>query len=203
MSNYSTTSGQYMLINDSSFQHFEISFDARSVQSTYPSDIMIVFGYQDKDNYSYAKLSSEINQSGVFTRIGGPTKFSWLLEDYETYCVEDFEWTNYKMVALDSLITFYRNDEELFSVEPLESLRYRGKLGVGTYYRNQAYFDDLDVNRLISTVGIEDISDARFILYPNPSRDKITIEYDGDIKSLTILNLLGHTVKNIENPGWQ
>ncbi len=199
MSSYSTTSGQYMLINDSSFQHFEISFDARSVKSTYPSDIMIVFGYQDKDNYSYAKLSSEINQSGVFTRIGGPTKFSWLLEDYETYCVEDFEWTNYKMVALDSLITFYRNDQELFSVEPLEGLRYRGKLGVGTYYRNQAYFDDLDVNRLISTVGIGNISDARFILYPNPSRDKITIEYDGDIKSGMILNLLGHTVKNIEN----
>jgi hypothetical protein len=200
MSNYSTTSGQYMLINDSSFQHFEISFDARSVQGTYPNDIMIVFGYRDKDNYSYAKLSSEINESGVFTRIGGPTKFSWLLEDFETYCVEDFEWTNYKMVSLDSLITLYRNDEELFSVEPQESLRYLGKVGVGTYYRNRAYFDDLTVTRLVSTVGMEDISNTRFIIYPNPSRDKITIEYDGDIKSLMILNLLGHAVKYIEKP---
>jgi hypothetical protein len=200
MSNYSTTSGQFMLINDSIFEHFEISFDARSLQGTYSSDIMIVFGYQDKDNYSYAKLSSEINESGVFTRIGGPTKFSWLLEDYETYCVQDFEWTRYKMVALDSLITLYRNEEELFSVEPQESLRYRGKLGVGTYYRNRAYFDDLDVTRLASTVGIKDIPDARFVMYPNPARDKITIDYDGKIKSLVILNLLGHAVKYIENP---
>jgi hypothetical protein len=200
MSNYSTTSGQYMLINDSIFQHFEISFDARSIQGTYPSDIMIVFGYQDKDNYSYAKLSSEINESGVFTRIGGPTKFSWLLEDYETYCVQDFEWTHYKMVALDSLITLYRNEEELFSAEPQESLRYRGKLGVGTYYRNRAYFDDLDVTRLISTVGIKDIPDARFAIYPNPAKDKLTIDYDGNIKGLVILNLLGHAVKHIENP---
>jgi hypothetical protein len=200
MSNYSTTSGQYMLINDSIFQHFEISFDARSIQGTYPSDIMIVFGYQDKDNYSYAKLSSEINESGVFTRIGGPTKFSWLLEDYETYCVQDFEWTHYKMVALDSLITLYRNEEELFSAEPQESLRYRGKLGVGTYYRNRAFFDDLDVTRLISTVGIKDIPDARFAIYPNPAKDKLTIDYDGNIKGLVILNLLGHAVKHIENP---
>ena len=201
MSTYSTTSGQYMLVNDSSFQHFEISFDARSVQGTYPNDIMIVFGYQDQDNYSYAKLSSEVNESGVFTRIGGPTKFSWILEDYETYAVEDFEWTRYKMVSLDSMITFHRNDTELFSVEPLESLRYRGKVGVGTYYRNRAYFDNLNINRLASTVGMEDITDKRFILYPNPSIDMITIEYDTDLKCLMILNLLGQAVKYVENPG--
>lgn len=200
MSSYSTTSGQYMLINDSSFQHFEISFDARSVQGTYPNDMMIVFGYRDKDNYSYAKLSSEVNESGVFTRIGGPTKFSWLLEDYETYGVEDFEWTRYKMVSLDSLITLYRNDAVLFSVEPLESLRYSGKVGVGTYYRNQAWFDDLRVTRLASTVGMEDVPDARLVIYPNPARDYICVEYVGDIKNLMILDLLGRAVSLIEYP---
>jgi hypothetical protein len=200
MTNYSTTSGQYMLINDSSFQHFDISFDARSVQGSYPNDIMIVFGYSDKNNYSYAKLSSEVNESGVFTRIDGPTKFSWLLEDYETYCVEDFEWTNYRMLSLDSLIIFYRNDTELFRVEPLESLRYVGKVGVGTYYRNRAYFDDLTVDRLKSTVGLRDISGMGFRVYPNPALDKITLEFDGHVERLSILNLMGHTVKSMQDP---
>ncbi|MCK4825305.1 T9SS type A sorting domain-containing protein, partial [bacterium] len=182
-----------------SFQHFEISFDARSVEGAYSNDIMIVFGYQDKNNYSYIKLSSQVNESGAFTRIGGPTKFSWLLEDYETYCVQDLDWTNYKMVAFDSVISLYRNDEELFTVDPQESLRYKGKLGVGTYYRNQAYFDDLMVTRLHSTTGMEDISGVRFSIYPNPSRDILNVEYDGGLKSLIILNLMGQKVKQYEN----
>ncbi|MEE9460545.1 MAG: T9SS type A sorting domain-containing protein, partial [Bacteroidales bacterium] len=199
MNNYSTTSGQYMLINDSSFQHFEISFDARSVQGTYANDIIVVFGYQDIGNYSYIKLSSQVNESGAFTRIDGPTKFSWLFEDYETYCVQDHEWTNYKMVAFDSVITLYRNGEELFSVEPQQSLRYKGKLGVGTYYRNRAYFDDLMVTPLHSTTGMEDISGAGFSIYPNPSQDILNVEYDGGLKSVIILNMLGQKMKQFEN----
>ena len=188
-----------MMINDSSFQHFEISFDARSVQGTYANDIIVVFGYQDIGNYSYIKLSSQVNESGAFTRIDGPTKFSWLFEDYETYCVEDHEWTNYKMVAFDSVITLYRNGEELFSVEPQQSLRYKGKLGVGTYYRNRAYFDDLMVTRLHSTTGMEDISGAGFSIYPNPSQDILNVEYDGGLKSVIILNMLGQKMKQFEN----
>jgi len=194
MNNYATSSGQYILINDSSFQHFEISFDARSVAGSFANDIMIVFGYQDKDNYSYIKLSSDINESGAFTRVGGPTKFSWLLDDFETYGVEDEEWTNYRMEALDSVITLYRNDEELFSVDPQESLRYNGKLGVGTYYRNSAYFDDISVSRLISVLGTRDITGVQLRIYPNPANDVLSVEHDSELRNLTIVNMVGQTM---------
>ena len=194
MNNYSTTSGQYMLIQDSTFKHFELSFDARSVSGSYPNDIMIVFGLQDANNYSYVKLSSEINESGAFNRIDGPTKFSWILDDYETYCVRDNEWTTYKMVSLDSVLTFYREDEELFTVDPQKELRYSGKLGVGTYYRNRAYFDDIQVDRLVSTVGMSEASVANFSIYPNPSNNKITIRYNQDARSIEIMNLLGQRI---------
>ena len=200
MHDYATTSGQYMLINDSTFDHFEITFKAKAIAGTYPNDIMIVFGYHDKDNYSYAKLSSEVNESGVFTRIGGPTKFSWVLDDYETYAIEDFDWNEYKMTSLDSVITVFRNDEELFSIGPRDSIRYTGLLGVGTYYRNRAYFDDISVSRLVSVVGLEDRAGEGFMLYPNPAGDHLTLEYEAGIKSLAFIDILGHTVKMIGHP---
>jgi hypothetical protein len=189
-----------MLINDSIFDHFEMTFKAKAIAGTYPNDIMIVFGYHDKDNYSYAKLSSEINESGVFTRIGGPTRFSWVLDDYETYAIDNLDWNEYKMTSLDSVITVYRNGEELFSVGPRDSIRYAGGLGLGTYYRNQAYFDDISVSRLVSVVGLEDLKDDGFRLYPNPAGDRLTLEYATDIKSLVVINMLGQPVKMIEHP---
>lgn len=201
MYNYATSTGQYMLINDSTFDHFEIAFRAKAIAGTYPNDIMIVFGYQDKDNYSFVKLSAEINESGVFARIGGSPINIWILDDYETYAVDNFDWNDYTMSSLDSVITIYRNGEELFSVDPQESIWYAGGLGLGRYYRNQAYFDDVSVTRLISTVGLKDIRDERFILYPNPAREVITAEYTWDLKSLMIINILGHTVRHIEKPG--
>ena len=197
MSSYSSTSGQYMLINDSIFHQFELTFDARSVEGTYANDIMIVFGYMDINNFSYAKLSSEVNKSGVFTRIGGPTRYEWLLEDYETYCVQDQEWTHYKMISLDSVITFYRDDEILFIVEPQQSLRYEGSIGVGTYYRNQAYFDDISVIELKSTGERKIEADKAFTIYPNPAHDLIIIEYDGTFQSFSIVNLHGQTIMQI------
>ena len=200
MHDYATTSGQYMLINDSTFDHFEITFKAKAIAGPYPNDIMIVFGCHDKDNYSYAKLSSEVNESGVFTRIGGPTKFSWVLDDYETYAIEDFDWNEYKMTSLDSVITILRNGEELFSIGPRDSIRYTGLLGVGTYYRNRAYFDDISVSRLVSVVGLEDRAGEGFMLYPNPAGDHLTLEYEAGIKSLAFIDILGHTVKMIGHP---
>ena len=159
--------------------------------------IMIVFGYMDINNFSYAKLSSEVNKSGVFTRIGGPTRYEWLLEDYETYCVQDQEWTHYKMISLDSVITFYRDDEILFIVEPQQSLRYEGSIGVGTYYRNQAYFDDISVIELKSTGERKIEADKAFTIYPNPAHDLIIIEYDGTFQSFSIVNLHGQTIMQI------
>ena len=94
---------------------------------------------------------------------------------------------------------YYRNDQELFSVEPQQSLRYKGKLGVGTYYRNRAYFDDLMVTRLHSTTGMGNISGVEFSIYPNPSKDLLNVEYEGGLKSVIILNMLGQRIKQFEN----
>jgi hypothetical protein len=85
-------------------------------------------------------------------------------------------------------------------VGPEDSLRYAGKLGLGTYYRNRAYFDDVSVNRLASVVGLEDQTDGGFRLYPNPAGDLLTLEYKAGIERLAIINILGYAVKVIDHP---
>ena len=172
------------------FQHFEISFKAKSIKGNYTNDLMIVFGYRNESNYSYAKLSSAINESGVFT-MKGSTGYQWILDDYETYGIEDLNWNNYKMVSMDSVLTFYRNGEKLFTVEPEASIYYSGGLGLGTCYRNQAYFDDISVTRLNSTVGLEEIFDPQISIYPNPAHNMLTIQAGKPVENLSIHNILG------------
>jgi len=185
-----STSRQFILIKDSTFQHFEISFKAKSIKGNYTNDLMIVFGYRNESNYSYAKLSSAINESGVFT-MKGSTGYQWILDDYETYGIEDLNWNNYKMVSMDSVLTFYRNGEKLFTVEPEASIYYSGGLGLGTCYRNQAYFDDISVTRLNSTVGLEEIFDPQISIYPNPAHNMLTIQAGKPVENLSIHNILG------------
>jgi hypothetical protein len=197
MSDYSNTSGQYVMIKDSTFQHFEIEFDAKSVAGDYPNDIMIVFGFTYVNNYSYIKLSSGVNESGAFTWYGGATVFSWLLEDDETRGVVDTVWTHYRMRCVDSDIQVYREDTLLFSVGPQTLLRYNGRLGVGTYYRNRAYFDNINVTRLTSTVGTEPDRERAGILFPNPARDAITIRGKERVVNVRITDLAGRPLKQI------
>ncbi|MFO7933451.1 MAG: T9SS type A sorting domain-containing protein [Bacteroidales bacterium] len=200
MHDISTTSGQFMLLKDSAFQHFELSFRARSVQGSYPNDIMIVFGHHREGHYSYVKLSSEINESGIFTRMGGPTVFKWVLDDYETYGVKDYDWNNYQLVSVDSVLTVYRNDEVLFSKGPKDSIYYEGGIGLGTYYRNRAYFDDVSVTRLASSVGSERNSAQLLRCYPNPAGEMLYIEPARGLSCIEIYNIFGKKIFMFNQP---
>jgi len=201
MHDISTTSGQFMLLRDSVFQHFELSFKARSIQGSYPSDIMIVFGHHREGHYSYVKLSSEINESGVFTRMGGPTVYEWILDDYETYGVEDLDWNNYRLVSLDSVLTVYRNDEVLFSTGPEDSIYYHGGIGLGTYYRNRAYFDDVSITRLASTAGLGNAAAQPLRYYPNPAGDMLYMEPGRGLAGIEIYNIYGKQMVRFNEPG--
>ncbi len=194
MSGINPTSGQFMLLKDSVFQHFEMTFKAKSISGSHPNDLMIVLGHHGEGYYSYVKLSSEINESGVFTRMGGPTAYKWLLDDYETYGVEDLNWNDYKLVSLDSMLTVYRNDDELFSVEPEDSIYYNGGIGLGTYYRNQAWFDDVSITRLASTMGLKSLMARPLSFYPNPAKDHLYMETAQGMECIEIYNIYGNKV---------
>ena len=53
----------------------------------------------------------------------------------------------------------------------------------------------------LNTVGVDDIRSESFVIYPNPARDIITIKHlkGFEIKSITILDLIGRIVKEFDS----
>lgn len=196
MQSYSNDIGQYMLVRDSIFTDFDLQFEARSVQGDYPNDIMIVLGYQGDNDYSYIKLSELLNKSGVFTRAGTGSSFSWLLTDYETYGVSGHTWASCRVLSVDSVITVYRDGQELFVVEAQADLQYSGQVGVGTYYMNRAYFDNVELTRLGGLSGLANKTLTGLRCYPNPVEDILTLEVAGQLRSITLFDCTGKVVKS-------
>ena len=105
------------------------------------------------------------------------------------------------MVSLDSVLTFYRNGEELFTVGPEASIYYSGGLGLGTYYRSQAYFDDVSVTRLTSTTGLKDPTLPAVMIYPNPTAGMLKLELGEEPDKLHIHSILGNKLYQMDGRG--
>jgi hypothetical protein len=194
MHSISNSSGQYIIVKDSTYRDFELTFRAKCIDGAEDNDLMVVFGYTDSRNYSYLKLSAKLNESGVFTRIDGPTKYSLKTEDNKTFGVDGYDWNTYKIVSLNSVITVFRNDEPLFTIAKNPNLVYPGKIGIGTFYRNRAYFDDISVSKIGSIPNsINDLVQDKIIVYPIPSSDFVYVEIPPEvkIKKITVLDTLG------------
>lgn len=194
MQSFSSNIGQYMLVRDSAFKDFDLEFDARSVDGDYPSDIMIAMGYQDDNNYSFIKLSETLNKSGIFTKAGSANSFNWLLTDYETYGVSGHEWAGYRVLSIDSVITVYRDGQELFVVEPQAGIQYSGQVGMGTYYKNRAYFDNVRLTGLGSISGLANKALTGIRCYPNPVENILTLEPARQLRSISLFDCTGKVV---------
>jgi hypothetical protein len=191
MQSFSTDLGQYMLIRDSTFSDFDLQFEARVVDGVNPNDIMIVLGYQDDNHYSYIKLSELLNKTGVFTKDGTGNSFNWLLIDYKTLGVSNHAWASYRVLSTDSVITVYREDQELFMLEAQAGVQYSGSVGIGTYYMNRAYFDNIELTRLGSISGLSNKDVPGLRCYPNPVEKILTLEPLGKLRSITLFDSTG------------
>ena len=85
-------------------------------------------------------------------------------------------------------------------------INLKPSLAVGTQINNTAaiYFDynaavltNTVLNTLQSTTGVKELNTTAFTVYPNPSNGLVTINSSEVITKLTVINVLGETVKSI------
>lgn len=193
MHSTSNSSGQYMLVKDSTYTDFEITFKAKCIAGSEANDLMVVLGYTG-NRYSYLKLSAKLNESGIFTRLNGPTTYSLKIQDGKTLGVVGYDWNTYKIVSLHSGITVYRNEEALFSVAANPNVSYQGMIGIGTFYRNRAYFDDIAIRSILPTTNsLNDILQNEIVVYPIPSLDRVNVVIPPEvtISKASVVDTLG------------
>ncbi|MBN1464881.1 glycoside hydrolase family 88 protein [candidate division KSB1 bacterium] len=171
--------GEYALVRDSLYQDFDLSFRARTPEDFSANewvDLVVIFGFQDDENYNYAMLNSNPAatgnaafsvRDGVRQPRGHVTLPGLVDNDYHDYL---FRRTGATIEFFIDGRPFYTFSDGAFATS--------GQIGVGSY-NDAAFFDDIMVTRPIDSDVAKQRLPAEFVLrqYPNPFNGQTTIRF--------------------------
>ena len=185
--------GAVAVFKDSAYQDFEISVKAKMNYTTpsgafFPfNDFIMIFGYQDADNFSYFAFYGD-NESGVYQVSNGMRHK--IGETCNTPAMTDTAYHAYKLTRTGTEINAYIDGEYYFTVTD-ESLNAEGKIGLGSH-NDVVFFDDFTDGR--SPSGISKNKAFNVSLYPNPASEMVTIRAEKKISSVNVFDLTGKSV---------
>lgn len=117
------------------------------------------------------------------------------------------EWVNFRFeidIDLDSVTTYINNVKRHQSVfsnavtgstgSGLTCVNFYGLAGFNGVDHSDYYIDDILITQLNNTSNVEELREASFSLFPNPSNGTFEVKGSEVIKHITILNVLGQEV---------
>jgi len=195
------TPGGYALYEGESYGDFDFSLEAKlnKIKSDAldpRADFIIVFGYRGLLDYSYLRLTGEdINGFYMVDTTDGGSETA--VGDLNTTpAVSDTLYHSYRVVRTGSSVTAYIDDIEYISVDdPL--LGNAGKFGIGSY-NDVAFFDDIKIGAG-EPISVDDPMEFKTKVFPNPAGSVLYVTAEREIQSVSIQNILGQQVREIEN----
>ncbi len=146
-------------------------------------------------------LDLTINSSGKTLPLATPATISTNMEPYEgvlssietiTCITEPTDITNWS-VADDSLNVLAIGNE-MFAYDAILDEKFSSITGIITYASGNYILLPRDRNDLVIAVGLEQIQKNTIILYPNPTKNQLTIENMVNINKVTVSNILGQSI---------
>ncbi len=184
------------IFNDQTYQDVEISVKAKMNEITASgaflpfNDFVMVFGYEDADNFSYFQFIG-INESGTYKVIDGVR--SLIGSVYPIPPVSDTLYHDYKITRTGSEVVAYVDGVEYHRVSD-DALNAEGKIGLGSH-NNTVFFDDFSDGNPGET-GLNQDGLNKVSVYPNPAKASFIISSDETLNSFKLVNILGKTVLN-------
>jgi hypothetical protein len=186
--------GSYAVYDGRSYGDFDLSLEAKvnALKDGEPkakTDFIIVFGFQDPDNYSYMQF--QVGNEGAFYQVTENSK-SMVGTANETAAISDTAYHEYRLVRNGSTITAYINGTEYLTVDDA-ALGKEGKIGMGSY-NDIVYFDDFR-ERTGEPSSAAGLLMHEFTIYPNPAGEVLHVEAISEIHEISIRNVLGQQIK--------
>ena len=193
-----------------SFEDFDLQVEMRSgedLSQVSSATMVVVFGYQNSQNYYYLKLCQYAPENKLYRIRNGNTVLlasanQTTLDDnnYHVICIS--RQGGQTKVYFDGYLLMNDYDSNFLS----------GKIALGAY-KSKVYIDNVAIN-CSSTEVTEKLSDSsvqkKLSIYPNPFNSQITVKFyvsQPQKVSLRIYNLLGRQIAEIFSGqisgGWQ
>lgn len=125
-------------------------------------------------------------------------------EDYAYETLENVGWTpntwvNIKVDVNETEITYFINEEEVFSLDNYTQTDIYGFNMLHNNYGGDAYYDNFKVVQ--NALGVEDFVKEDIAVYPNPTQDKVNISYQGlsDFQEILVYDSQGRLVGDFTN----
>jgi len=149
--------GEYSLL---SAEYGDFTFTAQAklgadINTNANADYVVVFGFQDADNYYYAMFNNNQNYTQLFKVVNGVRNAALATADSDW--LTDNVYHSIKVSRVGSEIEVYFNDNLILSAN--DSTFGAGKVGIGGY-NDAAYFDEVSVVAGVTTGGSGSDSDS-------------------------------------------
>jgi hypothetical protein len=150
--------GEYALLKGQAYGDFDLSLRAKSNESlsSNPSaDYVVVFGYQDPNNYAYLMMSGRAANTRFFRVTNGVPS---ALPAAASAGIRDANWHGVTVSRRGSTVTVSLDGARLLSTTDAR-LGASGGVGVGSY-NDAASFDDVAVTAPVTTAAPAALADA-------------------------------------------
>lgn len=176
------------------YQDLEMSVEAKMNEITASgaflpfNDFVMVFGYEDEDNFSYFQFIG-INESGTYKVVDGVRTLIGAV--YPIPPVSDTLYHTYKITRTGSEVVAYVDDVEYHRVND-DALNAEGKIGLGSH-NNTVFFDDFTDGNPGET-SLKQSAVNHISVFPNPAKESVIIKSEDAISSYKLVSIIGNTV---------
>jgi len=196
--------GEYSLLNDVTVKDFELEVRARSteVASNALADYVVIFGYEDPDNY-YCLLAH--GERGAIYKYTNGIRDTLVTIDEPL--ITDRTYDTLKIISLDNVITVFRNGIQKCAIA--ETISVAGQVGLGSF-NDGAYFDGFTLTPLSPGMAINKkiMGEIPFSMdvRPNPFNPTVTLfvrlptgsgRHEASLPEVAVYDVNGKLIKKL------
>lgn len=175
------------------FNDFTISYDVFITQRNGADFAFNLYGIDNEDNYIPVVGIGMENRGYVYITTSVDYDFAYA-DAAANYALNT--WHNIKIEVNTEEIKYYFNNQLIYTTNNFSQTEIKGLTMLHNNYGGSAYYDNFKINEV--ELATTDLVNKNLVIAPNPVKEVLNVNFNKDIKSIEILDLLGRTVASEE-----
>ncbi|QTV04643.1 T9SS type A sorting domain-containing protein [Faecalibacter bovis] len=175
------------------YNNFTISYDIFITQRNGADFEFNLYGIDAEANYVPVVGIGFENRGYVYVTTSVDYDFEYA-DDAANFALNT--WHNVKIEVSSEEIKYYFNNQLVYTTDNFTQTEIKGITMLHNNYGGSAYYDNFKINDHLST---NDIVANQLLITPNPVKDQLNINFNGEVSSIEIMDLLGRSVAKQEN----
>ena len=171
------------------YNDFTISYDVFLTQRNGADFEFNLYGIDNEDNFIPVVGIGMENRGYVYITTNANYGYEYA-DNAANYPLNT--WHNIKIEVSADEIKYYFNNQHIYTTDNFSQTEIKGLTMLHNNYGGSAYYDNFKINEV--ELATSEVVNNKLKLTPNPVKDQLNFNFNGEIKSIEILDLVGRTI---------